>query len=106
MDKKIILFSLGLCLSATSLLHGLEVKYQGSVPAFKNAAAELQKYEKLLLNGKTSKAVFTLDIDSKLQSEEWKIQSTKDGVALSGGSARGVTYALYHYLEDVCGVIL
>ncbi len=105
MNKKTILFSLGLCLSATSLLHGLEVKYQGNVPAFKNAAAELQKYEKLLLNGKTSKAVFTLDIDSKLQSEEWKIQSTKDGVALSGGSARGITYALYHYLEDVCGVI-
>lgn len=105
MDKKIILFSLGLCLSATSLLHGLEVKYQGNVPAFKNAASELQKYEKLLLNSKTSKAVFTLDIDLKLQEEEWKIRSTGNGVALSGGSARGVTYALYHYLEDVCGVI-
>ncbi len=105
MNKKTILFSLGLCLSATSLLHGLEVKYQGDVPAFKNAAAELQKYEKAMLKGKTSKAVFNLSIDPKLQAEEWKIASTADGVALSGGSPRGLTYALYHYLEDVCGVI-
>ena len=104
MNKK-LLFSVGLGLTVGTLLHGVEVKYNGDVPAFKNAAAELQKYEKAMLKGKTSKAVFNLSIDPALQEEEWKIQSTKDGVALSGGSPRGLTYAIYHYLEDVCGVI-
>ena len=107
MNKKMILFSAGLCLSAVSLVHGLEVKVAGdaNLPAFKNAASELQKYEKAMLQGKTSKAVFNLSIDPALQEEEWKIQSTANGVALSGGSPRGLIYAIYHYLEDVCGVI-
>lgn len=96
-----------LCLAAGTMLHGLEVKINGdaNLPAFKKGAADLQKYEKLLLNGKTSKAVFSFAIDKKLQEEEWKIRSTPNGVAISGGSPRGFIYGVYHYLEDICGVI-
>ena len=68
------------------------------------AGSELRHYSAKLLNGRKSDTVFLLEIDPKLQPEEWKIQSAADAVRLTGGSDRGVLYAVYHYLEDCCGI--
>ena len=65
------------------------------------AGSELRHYSAKLLNGRKSDTVFLLEIDPKLQPEEWKIQSAADAVRLTGGSDRGVLYAVYHYLEHI-----
>ncbi len=71
-----------------------------SVAEYK-AAAELSGYlEKL---GGTD-AIFELVKDSGLEREQWRIASIPGGVRLSGGSDTGILYAVYHYLEKVCGV--
>lgn len=90
-----ILFSVAVC--------GIEVNSKSDEPAVKTAAAELQQYiEKMGQSANPAK--FLLEVDPELQEEEWKIESVSGGVKLSGGSSRGVLYAAYHYLEDVCGV--
>ena len=39
-----------------------------------------------------------------LQDEEWIIKSFGRDVVLVGGGTRGTLYAVYHFLEDCCGV--
>ena len=40
----------------------------------------------------------------ELQDEEWCIKSFGRDVVLAGGGTRGTLYAVYHFLEDDCGV--
>ncbi len=40
----------------------------------------------------------------KLKSEEWYVRSIPEGLLLMGEGPTGTLYAVYHYLEDVCGV--
>ena len=42
--------------------------------------------------------------DCTYQDEEWRIKSKGRHVALVGGGTRGTLYAVYHFLEDLCGV--
>ena len=39
-----------------------------------------------------------------LHDEEWRIKSFGRNVVLAGGGTRGTLYAVYHFLEDDCGV--
>ena len=39
-----------------------------------------------------------------LQDEQWTAKSFGSDVVLLGGGTRGTLYAVYHFLEDVCGV--
>ena len=39
-----------------------------------------------------------------MKEEEWKIRSFGRDVVLNGGGFRGCLYAVYHFLEDFCGV--
>ena len=39
-----------------------------------------------------------------LKDEEWCVKSFGRNVALVGGGTRGTLYAVYHFLEDECGV--
>ena len=41
---------------------------------------------------------------SKFRDEEWGIRSFGRDVVLTGGGTRGCLYAVYHFLEDFCGV--
>jgi len=40
----------------------------------------------------------------KLAEEQWLIRSFGGAVVLAGGGERGALYAVYHFLEDFCGV--
>ncbi len=85
-------------------LFALEIKVPESAsPAILRAAGELQEYI-VKMQCADDSACFQLLIDPDLPREGWKISSEPDGVTLSGGSPRGLLYAVYHYLEDVCGV--
>jgi len=89
----------------SGLLSAQEIRLPESPDAaVKSAGEELRAYAGKILNGKKSSAVFRLAVDNKLDFEEWQILSVDDGVKLSGGSGRGILYAVYHYLEDCCGV--
>jgi hypothetical protein len=46
---------------------------------------------------------FRIRMNAQWPREKWAVRSVDNGVMLEGGS-RGVLYAVYHYLEDVCGV--
>ena len=39
-----------------------------------------------------------------LADEEWVVRSYGNDVILVGGGTRGTLYAVYHFLEDICGV--
>lgn len=41
---------------------------------------------------------------AKFKNEEWGIRSFGKDVVLNGGGTRGCLYAVYHFLEDYCGV--
>ena len=41
---------------------------------------------------------------TNLADEEWRIKSFGRNVVLVGGGTRGTLYAVYHFLEDECGV--
>ena len=41
---------------------------------------------------------------TNLKDEEWQIKSFGRNVVLAGGGTRGTLYAVYHFLEDDCGV--
>ena len=41
---------------------------------------------------------------SRFRDEEWGIRSFGRDVVLNGGGSRGCLYAVYHFLEDFCGV--
>lgn len=41
---------------------------------------------------------------ASMKEEEWKIRSFGRDVVLNGGGYRGCLYAVYHFLEDFCGV--
>ena len=51
-----------------------------------------------------SRARFTGIPWSSLGAEEWIIQSDETGLLLAGGSPRGTLYAVYRFLQDICGV--
>ena len=102
MKKHFLMMVCGVLLSAMGL-SGIEVRSSSADPAVKTAENELKLYAEKL-GAASSNARFELKVDPKLREEEWKIESMTPGVCLSGGSPRGVLYAVYHYLEDVCGV--
>lgn len=54
--------------------------------------------------GPTQFAKAHLKDKSTFESEEWAIQTTKNALILTGGQPRGALYAVYHFLEDICGV--
>ena len=99
MKKYLMITGLMAALAASAI----EVKTNSSHPAVKNASSELSKYVEKM-GASADKSVFFIELDEKLPAEEWRIRSVPGGVRLSGGSPRGVLYAVYHYLEDVCGV--
>ena len=79
----------------------------------KTAAEELRHYI-LELTGQTAtiishepkssqSEVFHIRLNPEMPAEKWSFRSVADGVMLEGGR-RGVLYAVYHYLEDICGV--
>lgn len=43
-------------------------------------------------------------LSSQLPSEKWIVRSFGNEVLLNGGGARGALFAVYHFLEDCCGV--
>jgi len=54
--------------------------------------------------GPTS-AAGKIGLDSvKIQSQEWVVRTDKNDLYLTGGTPYGTLYAVYHFLEDVCGV--
>ncbi len=90
------------------------VPASGNLPGIRQSALELQKYlrqltgeePRIVNDSATAKSpVFRMELDKKLHAEEWKVVSTPDGLLFSGGSTRALFYAVYHYLEDSCGVI-
>lgn len=54
--------------------------------------------------GMTKKAEKAGIITKKMDREQWAYQSCPEGLILNGGFPRGALYAVYHYLEDLCGV--
>ena len=75
----------------------------------KTAADELEHYLRLCLgenritvDGQDG-VVFHVG-DGSFADEEWSIRSHGRDVFLSGGGTRGTLYAVYHFLEDECGV--
>ena len=43
-------------------------------------------------------------LSTQLPSEKWVIRSFGNEVLLNGGGPRGALFAVYHFLEDCCGV--
>ncbi|MBO4618695.1 MAG: DUF4838 domain-containing protein, partial [Victivallales bacterium] len=43
-------------------------------------------------------------LSTELEDERWVIRSVGDQVLLNGGGTRGALYAVYHFLEDHCGI--
>ncbi len=54
--------------------------------------------------GPTQFAKTHLTDKSTFADEEWAMQTSGDALILTGGRPRGTLYAVYHFLEDVCGV--
>ena len=89
-------------------------------PADKTAVRELETYlmrraerGELSVDGVRDVAFYVGDtefarrhgLDASVMSEEsWRIKSFGGSVALVGGGVRGTLYAVYHFLEDFCGV--
>ena len=87
----------------------------------KTAAEELEHYLRLCLGenrmtveGKDAVVFHVGDTEfarengghgvTALPDEEWRIKSFGRNVVLVGGGTRGTLYAVYHFLEDECGV--
>ena len=92
-----------------------------SKPWEKTAAEELEHYLRLCLGenrmtveGKDAVVFHVGDTAfarengghgvTALPDEEWRIKSFGRNVVLVGGGTRGTLYAVYHFLEDECGV--
>ena len=80
-------------------------------PLLQNAALELSHFLKRVtgcdfetVTGAVSAPAITLAVDASLAEEEVVVRASSAGLALSGGSFRGVFYAVYTFLEDVLGV--
>jgi hypothetical protein len=54
--------------------------------------------------GPTQFAKIHLKGKSTFADEEWTMQTSGNSLILDGGRPRGTLYAVYHFLEDVCGV--
>jgi hypothetical protein len=96
-----------------------------TIPSEETAAKELQHYisqitgsdcqivpenqsanlsGKLIYVGPTQFAKTHLTDKSTFADEEWTMQTADNALILDGGRPRGTLYAVYHFLEDVCGV--
>ena len=89
-------------------------------PWEKTAAEELEHYLGLCLGGDrltvegqdgvtfhVGDTAFARDKglpSESFKDEEWRIKSFGRNVVLAGGGTRGTLYAVYHFLEDECGV--
>ena len=71
-------------------------------PYEQTAARELAHY--LDLMGVTGPRFEIRRDDGKLKDEEWAVRREGDCFVFSGGGSRGALYAVYHFLEDVCGL--
>ncbi|MBR4653906.1 MAG: DUF4838 domain-containing protein [Kiritimatiellae bacterium] len=54
--------------------------------------------------GDTPFAVSKGYISSRMPDEQWLVRSYGSDILLNGGGTRGALYAVFHFLEDVCGV--
>lgn len=79
-------------------------------PWEKTAAQELTEYlsrrlgnNPISVDGKKA-PVFRVADDAALAEDEWSIRSEGGEVRLAGGGTHGTLYAVYHFLEDCCGV--
>ena len=101
--------------------HGYEIRLPDAAkPWEKTAAKELGAYMKRLASegkvtlGGAGEAVFHVGDTAfargkgmgagAFADEEWVVKSFGRDVVLSGGGMRGALYAVYHLLEDKCGV--
>jgi len=96
-----------------------------TIPSEETAAKELQNYltqitgsdcqivresqatkltGNLIYVGPTQFAKAHLNDKSTVADEEWVMQTSGNSLILDGGRPRGTLYAVYHFLEDVCGV--
>ena len=46
----------------------------------------------------------TIAVDDEIAADGYKIEATKDGLFITGGTNRGLAYALYNFLEKYVGV--
>lgn len=74
----------------------------GTVPMVKTEDAA--PADKAIFVGDTAVARAAGIEVAKLGEEEWIVRSVDQGVIVVGGRPRGTLYAVYHYLEDACGV--
>jgi len=96
-----------------------------TIPSEETAAKELQHYlsqitgsncqivhenqtdrltGNLIYVGPTQFTKNYLQAKSTFADEEWLMQTAGNALILDGGRPRGTLYAVYHFLEDVCGV--
>lgn len=75
--------------------------------------SQVTKSGKLLIDGKDGIVFHVGDTDfsrkvgldsRSLLDEEWVVKSFGNHVVINGGGTRGCLYAVYHFLEDWCGV--
>ena len=90
------------------LVNAFEVEVaEEASPVERKAAEELKKHLEKITEGKEEKGSFPrfrLTVTGGSNDMKWQVKSVPGGVELSGGGPRGVLYAVWHYLEDVCGV--
>ncbi len=99
------IYTIAVCMLVAWCTAAVEVRLPDNAGATeKRAAMELKEYIGKM-GAAADSAVFTLTVKPDLKPEQWRISSAGDGkIQLDGGSPRGLLYAVYHYLEDVCGV--
>ncbi|MBO4345183.1 MAG: hypothetical protein J5833_05480, partial [Victivallales bacterium] len=106
----------------TAVASAFEIKTRENAPAYERTAAEeLRGYlaklvapgGKVTVNGKTIDAFYVGDTEfagthgmasSQFAEEAWRIRAFEGNVVLNGGGSRGALYAVFHFLEDFCGV--
>ena len=109
---KLLISFFGMLLTFTGIGAEIQLVSDASLVE-RTAAGELQEYITKMTGKKPeitkkrtpmSFPVFSIRIDKKIKQDEWNIKSMKNGVQLRGGKGAGILYAVYHYLEDICGV--
>ncbi|MGN0870248.1 MAG: DUF4838 domain-containing protein [Victivallales bacterium] len=87
---------------------GFEIRLPEDAAVVEKKAAEELKNHLEKMTGQKEQAgtepCFRLVSLPAEDGKSWRIRSIPGGVELSGERPRGILYAVYHYLEDVCGV--
>ena len=82
------------------------VEYLGKITGerFKSVSESKAPEGPAIHLGHTSFAKSRIPGLDKFAEEEWTVLRRGDSLLLAGGGRRGNLFAVYHYLEDVCGV--